>query len=232
MFPRQNSRGRISLPKEIDAIHSGPLARRDPYDLFPEFRVDTRPTAIVVEELRTVLEGSQNERAMQEFLELHPEVLAACVAAHHWGWVLPQRRLGAQYVTDFLVCGRSSLGFEWVAVELESPTAALFTKTGDVAQTLNHAIRQILDWRNWLADNLDHARRPREDNGLGFREIDNHPPGLILVGRRSMLDDATRKRRRLLSQELGIRIHTYDFLIDACTRFVPGGLMRNPGAPD
>jgi hypothetical protein len=225
--------GGIVLPEALDSLAPPSSASREPHDFLPDFLVpNSLPTPAVVQELRNVLEQAQGEREMQEFLEQHPEVLAACVAAHHWGWVIPQKRLGSEYVTDFLVCGRSSLGVEWVAVELESPTVPLFTQAGDVSQTLNHAIRQIRDWRDWLANNLDYARRSREQNGLGLREISAEVPGLILIGRRSRLDAETKQHRRRIGRESNMVIHTYDFLVDACTRWTPGGLLHDPGAPD
>lgn len=73
-------------------------------------------------------------------------LLAQIVGGGHGRWVIPRQRLGAEHVTDFLVGEKSSIGFEWLAVELESPKARMSRKSGDPTQTLNHAVRQITDW--------------------------------------------------------------------------------------
>src|SRR5260370_22118867 len=78
-----------------------------------------------------------------------------------------------------------SFGVDWVAVELESPRAVPFTKAGDPSATLNHAIRQILNWRTWFTHNLSYATRPESENGLGLSKLRPDGEGLILIGRRS-----------------------------------------------
>lgn len=159
------------------------------------------------------LDRASNERDMQAFLEKAPLLLIQHLGGGHGRWVIPQKRLGAEYVPDFVVGQCDSSGFEWQIVELESPLAKMFTKSGDPSRALNHAIRQIADWRAWLKRNQDYAARPREHNGLGLVDIDSSARGLIVIGRRDKLDPATKERRRQLSADLRIDIHTYDWLV-------------------
>jgi len=133
----------------------------------------------------------------------------------HGRWVIPTKRLGSEYITDFVIGERSSLGFEWQAVELESPAAPLFTKAGDPTKQLTHAIRQIQDWRVWLQRNQNYAARSKAEGGLGLTDIVADVPGLILIGRRAAVDPETQERRRQMSNDLQIDIHTYDFLLDS-----------------
>lgn len=163
---------------------------------------------------RDVLDKARDERPIQEHLEAHPLLLAQCVGGGHGRWVIPQQRLGAEYVTDFVVGERSSIGFEWLAVELESPRAKLFTRAGDPTRQLNHAIRQVTDWRTWLQANQNYAARSRDDQGLGLTDVVAEIPGLILLGRRESTPGTTRARRAQLSRTLGIKIHTYDWLTE------------------
>jgi uncharacterized protein YjbI with pentapeptide repeats len=199
-----------------------PMSQDGPFDPHPSFRVDVRLGERLAQTVSKAIAKATNEPAMQEFLEEHPEALAACLGPQHRGWVIPQKRLGSEYVTDFLVAGRSSLGFQWVAVELESPVALMFTKQGDMSKVLNHAIRQIQDWRNWLRSNLDYAQRPVAKNGLGLREISPELPGLVLLGQRSSLDEKTNQRRKSMARQLRIDIRSYDFLVQACSDWHPG----------
>jgi hypothetical protein len=122
--------------------------------------------------LRNCLQTATTEAAVQSILEEHPVLLARALGGGHGRWVIPQRRLGAEHVPDFIIGEKSSLGYEWTLVELESPSQRMFKRNGDPTQALSHAIRQILDWRSWLTVNLNYARRSRDSNGLGLDDID------------------------------------------------------------
>jgi hypothetical protein len=132
----------------------------------------------------------------------------------HRRWAIPQERLGEKHITDFVLGEFNSLGYHWYPVELESPLARLFTRAGDPTKALTHAIRQIQDWRSWLNQNLDYARRPRDEGGLELKKIRSDPKGIIFIGRRHMLTSDTQARREQMSHELQIDIHTFDHLFD------------------
>jgi len=132
----------------------------------------------------------------------------------HGRWVIPRQRLGAEHITDFVIGESCSSGFDWQAVELESPGARMFTRRGDPTASLTHAIRQIQDWRAWLGRNAGYAARSRAESGLGLTQIRADLPGLILIGRRGSVDPATNERRRQMASDLNIRIHSYDYLLD------------------
>ncbi len=168
-----------------------------------------------VEALKEALELASREEDIQQFLQSNPKFLIQHLGGGHGRWVLPKIRLGSEHVTDFVIGAKNSLGFEWQAVELESPLRPMFNKNGDPSQYLNHAIRQIRDWRSWLLANQSYAARPKTEGGLGLAQINGNIPGLILIGRRSLLHDGVQERRRQMAHELNIRIHTYDYLIEA-----------------
>jgi len=161
------------------------------------------------------LTQASSERDMQAYLEAHPTMLIQQLGGGAGRYVIPHQRLGAEHVPDFLIGERDSDGFHWTAVELEDPTSEPYTKKGGPAQSLNHAIRQIQDWRAWLTANRDYATRPMAEQGLGLVDIDGQVPGLILIGRREMKERATKGLRRQMRKDLDIEIHTYDFLLDA-----------------
>jgi len=163
--------------------------------------------------LRRAVENAESEHDIQSFLNENRSPLIQHLGGGHGRWVIPKKKLGAEYETDFVIGEKSSAGYEWMAVELESPTAHVFTKSGDFTAEANHAIRQITDWRVWLRSNISYAEKPRSDNGLGLLNIDPELPGLILMGRRNESRDRPDKRRYLKSR-LGIEIHSYDWLID------------------
>lgn len=69
---------------------------------------------------------------------------------HRLGWasraVIPQQRLGSEYVTGFLIGQEGTACVSSIAVELESPKARLFTKKGDQTKELTHTVRQTTHW--------------------------------------------------------------------------------------
>src|SRR5262249_26917135 len=91
------------------------------------------------------LNAAKSEREIQEFLEQNPMLLVQHLGGGHGRWAIPQQRLGSSHVTDFIIGHAHSDGHDWVAVVLESPSAALYSKNGDPSKHLNHAIRQVLD---------------------------------------------------------------------------------------
>lgn len=167
-----------------------------------------------VEAFQLALDEARREEDIQQFLQENPKCLIQHLGGGHGRWVIPKQKLGSEHVTDFVIGERDSLGFHWQAVELESPLKPMFNKNGDPSQYLNHAIRQISDWRGWLNLNQNYAARDRADSGLGLKDISTNVQGLIVIGRRTAGLEKTAQLRRQLVSQLNIKIHTYDFLID------------------
>ena len=166
-----------------------------------------------VREMETTLEFADREEQLQKVLTKIPILLVQNLRGGHGRWVIPKKKLGSEYVTDFVVGERHSFGFDWIAVELESPKSKMFTKGGTPTKELTHAIKQIQDWRAWLKRNQDYAAREQVKDGLGLTDIDANLPGLILIGRRNA-DNSTHELRRQMVQDLNIKIHSYDTLVD------------------
>lgn len=160
--------------------------------------------------LRQVLEAAPDERPLQAFLEEHARLLAASfLTGGHGRYVRPQVRLGSQWVADFLIAERSSMGLFWTLVEIESPRAPMFLQSGEWSKESRHAIHQILSWRRWLQENLDYARKPM-GVGLGLVDIEHSPEGVILVGRHEHVKPDADWLRRDLFREQRILVHSYD----------------------
>jgi hypothetical protein len=176
-------------------------------------------TAEDVKEFEEVLDAAKNEQTMQTFLAMHRHLLAEHLGGGHCRWVVPQPRLGAELVPDFLIGEKHSYGHVWVAVELESPKAKAFTKAGTPGKELNQAMRQIRDWREWLTTNINYARNPKSEGGLGFTEIRPKLDGLIIIGRRADYDPSTNAHRQQFRED-GIEVHSYEYLLDAARRKV------------
>lgn len=159
------------------------------------------------------LANASREEDVQKYLEKNPMVLIQHLGGGHGRWVIPKKRLGSEFVTDFIIGQRNSNGYDWQAVELESPNARMFTKAGDPTARLTHAIRQIHDWRAWLAKNQNYAARATSEHGLGLTGISPNLSGLILIGRRENSDHVLERRKQMMFEN-NIELHSFDFLAD------------------
>ncbi|MCA0252987.1 MAG: DUF4263 domain-containing protein [Actinobacteria bacterium] len=184
-----------------------------------EYQVRSRhPSPEALRELEDLLEaGESDEAPYQELIERYPELLASLVRGHWATYVIPQKRLGSEFVTDFLVLGVTSQGPEWVAVELEAPRHELLTKKGRLRQAVQHAVNQIQDWREWLTRNVAYAQDQHHLVGLT-----NRVPGLVIIGRADPSAEREPARRRLAEQEQ-ISIHSWDWLLRETQRVVEAG---------
>jgi len=179
------------------------------------FEVETALTLEVVEALRNTLATAQDERPVQEFIEAHPETLAALLGGGD-RFVLPRRSLAGKYVPDFLACDTDSLGLRWLLVELETPQSSVTqSRQNELDAYARRGVTQIKEWREWLQNNLDMARRPVEQDGLGLADIRPRSEGLVLVGRRAALNDNAGAVRHPYREDDRIRIHTYDWLVES-----------------
>jgi hypothetical protein len=192
--------GRIWHEGETSASHFAALS---------EYKLSgSVPPPEAVRELEDLLEsGEPHERPFQQLVERHPQLLAPLVFGHHGAFVIPQQRLGAEWVTDFLVLGLNSHGPQWVAVELEAPRHALRNADGTFTTPVRHGIQQIQDWREWLTSNVAYAQTQ-----LHLHSITNRVPGLVVVGR----DDPSGVRRTAASQaaeQQEVLVHSWDWFL-------------------
>ena len=177
--------------------------------------------------LKDLLKSNLNEQPVHQFLEDNPKFLLQALSGGHGRYQISKRRLGAEYVPDFLIAEESSIGLEWYAVEIESPRIDAFRKNGLQSHKLTHAIGQIRDWRQWLRDNLNYARNPSGQSGLGLIGIDDRIAGLILIGRRSEYPERYNEFRRQMIDNERIIIHSYDWLVDLARNNRSGWLSQD-----
>lgn len=161
----------------------------------------------VVERFRDLLKTSQSEATLQAFLLDNPSLLALDV-----GRVLPQFRLGADYITDFVL---ELADQQYILVEIEAASHDLYTREKNPRKrkptaALNTALQQIEDWQDWVQHNISYL-------STHLPEI-NHPQYWLIIGR----SPAQRRERRALAQKqhnlLPIQLFTYDDLLDRAAR--------------
>ncbi len=208
---RRRARSEWSLAKE--------------YDL-SEFRTEVDLSEGAIEELETVIARADDERPIQEFLGENRHLLTALLEGVD-RYCLPQKRLGGEYIPDFIIGDVNSLGIRWVLVELETPRSGIYLKDGlRFDQKARRGVEQVIEWRNWLSDNIAYARRKRSENGLGLFDIREKPEALVLVGRRARIPITKDAQRHEYRESNGIRVHTYDWLLKTLR-----GIFKYQGPP-
>jgi hypothetical protein len=179
-----------------------------------------------VDALRGVVETARDERPIQAHLERCPWLLGALLGGSHGRWVRPQVSLAGKFIADFFIADADSTGIRWWLIELESPRARQRIQDGDFSAQARHAVHQIEQWRSWLSENSEMARRSTERHGLQLPDIEAGVPALILISRRHLIAEDESWKRRMLAGR-GIQMHTYDWLLERASGGGPiGGWLR------
>lgn len=179
-----------------------------------EFKINMPLTEDDVEQLQETIDAAKDERPIQLFLETHPQILAALLSGRS-RFVVPRPQLGGRRIPDFFISDVDSLGIRWLLVELETPISPITLKNDNVLDKFaRKGLSQIDEWRNWILKNLELARRSRREEGLGLIDIRPRSEGLVLVGRRSRLNQNADIVRHSIHEEQRVRIHTYDWLVE------------------
>ncbi|OEO31722.1 hypothetical protein VW23_001030 [Devosia insulae DS-56] len=190
------------------------LSQAKLFDLRP-WKVEWQLGVGAIDKLAEVIETASDEKPIQMFLEQHPELLAALLGGRE-RFAVPRPSLGGKYEPDFLLADTDSLGIRWLLVELETPISAITLRTQNALdKSARRGVTQIQEWREWLQNNLDVARRPTRQDGLGLSDIRPNSEGLVLVGRRHLLGNSSSAVRSGASEQNSIRIHTYDWLVES-----------------
>ena len=168
--------------------------------------------ARIVDEFERVLSDALDERPIQEFLSMNPSCLTPLAPPGGGYWCLDRPRLGAEFVPDFLLGSKTSIGTIWTAIEIEGPTERQLTRQGVPASKLAQALRQVRDWRGWLRDNITYARHQ-----LGLTDIDGELSAFVVIGRRSTINPQQVQLYRGLSDNRTV-VMSYDRLVDLMKR--------------
>ena len=177
-----------------------------------------------IAELESVITAAEDERPIQKFLEENGHLLTALLRGT-LRYCLPQKRLGGEYIPDFIIGDVDSLGVRWVLIELETPRSGIYLKGGlQFDEKARKGVSQVLDWRNWLSSNIAYARRRRSEDGLGLFDIREKSEAIILVGRRALMPETKDAQRHEYRQSNKIQIHSYDWLLETLR-----GAIRHQG---
>lgn len=152
----------------------------------------------LAQEFEALLVKAEREEELQSFLRDNPALLDLRATS-----VYPKVKLGTEFVTDFVI---RLPGDDYVFVEIERSSHPLYTQANNPAAPLTHAVQQVEDWLEWSHDNIAYLRTTLP----GIHE----PAGLVILGRRSSLNERSMKSLRRRNSTSKIKVITFDDLLD------------------
>lgn len=179
-----------------------------------------------IDRLKALIANKAKEREIDAFISDNPVVLTIPLdffrTGHHGGWVVPKKAVRSRVsqgipglIPDFLIGGRSSMGFTWMVIELKGAGDNLFSKVSDkiyFSKTANQGICQLLEYIDFCSKSQANIRDSLRLTD--FRE----PTGLMIIGTESEFDDP-RKRdlKSAWNRKMGsLEIRSYDALLRTC----------------
>jgi len=163
--------------------------------------------------LINLLDRSPDPSEVRDFLSTHPEVVERPLGAHGENTRLEWSvRLG-QFTADFCVgtYWATKGRWTWSIVTLATTSCPLFIESYKPVPSVVEAVSKFESLRNWVQTNLLSSREALPDLSPEF-------DGIVVAGRRARL---TALESELLARYndllFGVRVRTYDFLIDAAS---------------
>lgn len=151
-------------------------------------------------QFESLLNDAEREEELQLFLKENPMVL------HPTAEVIPKKKLGEDFVTDFVLVTPSDQGPTYTLVEIEKSSHPIVVKDNSLSSQTNHAIKQTRDWDVWLEQN-----KPYIQNKLpGFET----PKYMVIIGRGNSLDDTAKAYLRSYNRDWkNIELLTFDDIL-------------------
>ena len=169
--------------------------------------VTTDQTITLLKEISSnfeaLLNDAQKEEELQIFIRENPMML------HPTADLIPKKKLGEDFITDFVLVTPSDQGPIYTLVEIEKSSHPILLKDNSLSPQTNHAIKQTRDWDVWLEGNKAYLQRKLP----GFET----PLYLVVIGRGNTLDDTAKAYLRSYNRDWkNIELLTYD---DVLVRF-------------
>ena len=192
----------------------------------------------VSREFQLLLDNSPIERVILNFINQnrHYFLIGAILKSsyffgHHAAYAFKEFELPPNFIADYLLVGKSSGGYQFVFVELESPTGPIINADGTFGIAIRNGLKQIEDWDHWVDGNFSHLRlmfqkylgteKSLPDEFITLDKTRIHYP--IVAGRRKDFKEKTYRLQRKMKRERNITLLHYDNLIDTVQLFKQSG---------
>lgn len=173
----------------------------------------------LIEKYIEALDQELEEKEYQDFLEANTRFIPRHFVQNHgvhMSLVLRKLKLSNDMITDFVILSKSSIGWNYILVEIEKPSSRFF-KSGstEVHSDFMGGIKQIKSWQAWFSKP---ANKVHFEAHLQFikKPISNTPVEIkyvLVTGRRSEYEDSEDKIHTIRSFESGnFKIMSFDSL--------------------
>ncbi|MDQ3819225.1 MAG: toll/interleukin-1 receptor domain-containing protein [Acidobacteriota bacterium] len=159
-----------------------------------------------------LLDNNPEKAEVRDFLAAHPAIIRKALGLYDDA-PLRLSPVFSDFSPDFCVGLEqfSIRSIDWNIVVLDTPSTRLFLNSVVPVPSLAKLISQLESLRQWVISNLEQAR-------VILRDIQPDFQGVVVAGRRSQLTMEEIDYLKEYNDSLfGIRIRTYDWLIDAAT---------------
>jgi hypothetical protein len=225
------------LRKAVNYLRYPKAVRRN-LSFFPNYYLDTvdlkdetRLNDLIAKFLSDLNSSSSTETTLMANIKRNEayfiiaSILKSYDFGHHDAYIIPEFMLGNTYRVDYLIIGKNSGGYEFIFVELENPYKNITTQTGELGATFSKGIKQVNDWKRYLAANfktLDETfnkyKNPTMELPDEFKTYEPYRLHFAVVaGRRDNFNDTTRWHKRRLRSTDDIEILHFDNLCDFAT---------------
>ena len=157
----------------------------------------------IADSFEELLNNEKREEELQVFLKNHSFIL------HPSAECIPKKKLGEDFVTDFVLVAPSTQGPTYLLVEIERASHPILTKELMLSAPVNQAIKQTHDWDVWLEKNKAYIQNKLP----GFET----PTYLVVIGRGHLMSDDEKAYLRSYNRDWkNTSLLTYD---DVLCRF-------------
>jgi hypothetical protein len=160
-----------------------------------------------VNELKHLLKEEVDEEELQIFFKQNPFLLKPASEA------IPKKKLGEDFITDFVILNILDQGPCYTLVELEKSSHPILTKEGQLSYYVNRAMKQTRDWDIWLESNKAYLQNKLH----GFES----PQYLIVIGRTNVMTELEKAYLRSYNRDFNrLQIISYDDIIAQVEEFI------------
>ena len=157
----------------------------------------------IADTFEKLLNDATKDEELQVFLKSHSFIL------HPSAECIPKKKLGEDFVTDFVLVATTMQGPSYILVELERASHPLLTRDLTFSSPVSHAIKQTRDWDVWLEKNKAYIQNKLP----GFET----PAYLVVIGRGHRLTEDEKTYLRSYNRDWkSTSLLTYD---DILSRF-------------
>ena len=250
----EKDNGLISSTNMTAYFDTLPLAAQHARTLFPNNYLSTEKLKDNTElidtkkEFETLLNSGAGEQQLLNFIRdkeaafIPGSILKNYTFGHHIAFAFREFELPPYYKADFLLVGKSSMGYEFIFVEFESPTGNIINADGDFGTVIRKGLKQIEDWEFWIEANYSIMKLVYDKmlmRGLVppdlESKINNQLPNeffeldktrihfTVIAGRRKDFSTKAYRKKRKLFKDKNVLLLHYDNLLDNIQKLIQHG---------